>query len=494
MSFRNLRRHLDNLEDQVGELVEAHEDEAPETDWSEYEDDPVGFIEEILGGEPWSSQKEICRSVSEHPLTAVRSCNAAGKDWTAAALSLWWVYARHGLVLLTGPTQRQVVEILFREISRFFHAAELPGELYQSALKVGRGDQAGILGFTSREASKLTGFHAPRVFAVLTEAQGIEEFAWEGMLSCAAGAEDRVLAVGNPLEPTGRFFQVSKSEGWNDLQISATDHPNVREGREIIRGAVSRAFVQRMANEYGEDSPVYKARVEGEFPAFSQRGMFRRSWLEEAVRKHEEGELEPDDDELRAAVDPAGEGSDKTAIVVRRGKVVTRIDTWHEPDPMENVGRIEEILRQEGFLTAPEWDSEQGRLADRSDMPKVIVDDSGLGHGIRGRLEERQFNVASFKAGRQPDDKDQFRDAKAEAYYGLRRRFEQGRVAVPEKEELFAELLATEYSLTSDSRLKVRPKSEIRERLGRSPDRADALAMAFYPHAVGSKDEFVTII
>lgn len=493
MGFRRFARHIDNLEDQIGDLVERHEDETPEVDYTDWEDDPVGFIREVLGGEPWEGQKRIAESVAEHPLTAVRSCNSAGKDWTAAALSLWWVYARHGLVLLTGPTQRQVVEILFREIARFFRGADLPGELYQSALKVGRGEQAGILGFTSRTASKLTGFHAPRVFAVLTEAQDIEPYGWEGMLSCAAGGEDRVLALGNPLQPTGRFYQVSNAENWHAIQISATDHPNVREGRELIRGAVSRAFVRRMANEYGEDSQVYRARVEGEFPEFSQQSMFRRSWLEAAARRFESEEFEEEDDELRAAVDPAGEGSDKTALVVRRGKVVTRIDTWHEPDPMANVGRIEEVLRDEGFVTAPEFEEEHGRHADHAQIPMVVVDTSGLGHGIGGRLKERQFNVGSFKAGMQANDPDQYRDAKAEAFYGLRRRFEQDRIALPQDEALFAELLATEYTQGSDGRLKVRPKSEIRERLGRSPDRADALAMAYYPHLTGSQLDVLKI-
>ncbi len=48
----------------------------------------------------------------------VRSANGCGKDWLAARLALWWVYARQGLVLLTGPTERQVVEIVMGEVAR----------------------------------------------------------------------------------------------------------------------------------------------------------------------------------------------------------------------------------------------------------------------------------------------------------------------------------------------------------------------------------------
>lgn len=483
MSFRNLQRHLDNLEDQFGDLVETHEaTSTTDHDWTEYAEDPVGFVREVLGLEPWGGQEEIAESVNDNPLTVVRSCNAAGKDWTAAQLALWFVYARKGLVLLTGPTQRQVVEILMREVSRSFNrASDLPGELYQSALKVGGDAQAGILAFTSREASKLTGFHAPRVFAVLTEAQGIEEFAWEGMLSCTAGPEDRVLAVGNPLAPTGRFFKVSHAENWHDIQISAEDHPNVREGREVIRGGVSRAFVDRMKQEYGEGSPIYKARVDGEFPEFSERSLFRRKWLDEAAEKGEEpaaagraGGI------LRVAVDPAGPGEDKTAVAVRRGSRLTYLDTWHEPEAMADVGRVVEVLREEGFPTESEF--YEANPETNKPAPAVVVDAGGLGHGLASRLDELGYRVAKFKAGERAHDDEDYSNKKAEAYYGLHLRAKEGRVALPPDDDLFAELLATEYTTTSDGRFKIVGKDEIRSRLGRSPDRADALMMAFYPH------------
>ena len=126
-------------------------------------------------------------------------------------------------------------------------ASELPGELYRTTLRLPHEARAGVLAFTSTEASRLTGFHAPRVMAVVTEAQGVEEYAWEGLLACATGPEDRVLAVGNPLVPSGRFFAVSRPQSdWRTLQASALDHPNLREGRTVIPGGPSQAFIDRM--------------------------------------------------------------------------------------------------------------------------------------------------------------------------------------------------------------------------------------------------------
>ena len=62
----------------------------------------MGFIRQVLKGEPWSAQEDIALQVREHAFVVVRACNGAGKDWLAARLALWWVYACGGLVLLTG--------------------------------------------------------------------------------------------------------------------------------------------------------------------------------------------------------------------------------------------------------------------------------------------------------------------------------------------------------------------------------------------------------
>lgn len=235
------------LREQVGDLVSAHRSARDLRAFRRYADDPIGFVRRVLKGEPWARQEAIAALVRDHPLVAVRSCNSAGKDWIAAALSLWWVYARQGLVLLTGPTQRQVVEILMQgEVRRAFARAEdLPGELYQSALRVPGAAHAGILAFTSSEASRMTGHHAPRVLAILTEAQACEDFAYEGLLACATGDGDRVLAVGNPLAPTGRFYAVQRpGTGWVSLRIAADEHPNVvHDDPDRIPGGVTRAFV-----------------------------------------------------------------------------------------------------------------------------------------------------------------------------------------------------------------------------------------------------------
>lgn len=497
--IRKLDRYLDNLEQDLGEAVAKHREARDPTEFEKYAGRPVGFITEVLNEQdpgPWEAQREVARAVRDHPLVAVRSCNSAGKDWIAARLALWWVYARRGLVLLTGPTERQVREIVMGEVTRAFHKAEdLLGELYSMALRVSPEAQAGILAFTSNEASKITGFHGPRVFAVLTEAQGVEDFAYEGMLSCATGPEDRVLAVGNPLSPQGRFYDASQeSSEWHDLQISAEDHPNVEQDEEVIPGAVSSAFVQRMAGEYGEDSPVYRARVEGEFPDHADEGLCRRVWIEEAQERHaarakhdEHDEQEEEDereDEIRAvAVDPARHGPDDTVIAVRRGPVIERLEIFSgATDTTEITGHVRRLLDEEGFRTKQQFyeEHEGEETPDISDLERVVVDEVGVGGGVADQLQEQEFNVAPYNGGSKPSQRERFRDVRAESYWRVRRLLEEGDIALPPDEKLAEELRRIRWSPTSGGKLRLEAKHEFKNRVGRSPDRADACVMCLY--------------
>ena len=465
---------LRRLDAEIGDLLERHERTRDLSEFTRYRDQPLAFIREVLKGEPWSRQVEIAEAVRDAPLVVVRSCNAAGKDWIAAHLALWWIYARQGLVLLTGPTERQVREVCMSEVHRAFaKARELPGELYQMALRLGRGETAGLLAFTSTDASRVTGFHAPRILAVLTEAQGVEDFAWEGLLACATGPEDRVLAVGNPLAPSGRFYAVSRSRSWEAIRISASEHPNLRNGSTPIPGGPSRAFIERIASEFGRDSGIYQSRVEGEFPDQGEEGLFRRSWLEAASEETTEPWRLEADERLVLAVDPARFGPDLTAVAVRRGAVLEDLITFGgRLDLMETVGKLRELFAQVGVRPT-------SRARRSVGTGLVIVDEVGLGAGVLDRLRELGYRARAFNGGRSPKVRKRFLNARAEAYWRLRELLEAGEIVLPPDDDLFDELLAIRWRPTPEGKIRIEAKEELKSRLGRSPDRADAVCMAF---------------
>src|ERR1017187_280160 len=56
-----------------------------------YQTDPSGWVQARLGEYLWSKQRVICESVARHRRTAVQSCHAVGKSFSASRLTAWWL-------------------------------------------------------------------------------------------------------------------------------------------------------------------------------------------------------------------------------------------------------------------------------------------------------------------------------------------------------------------------------------------------------------------
>lgn len=482
-----IHRQLQKAERELGQLLEAHRDPTDREEFGRYRDDPVGFIRDVVGEEPWEGQVRIAEAVRVHPLVTVRSCHAAGKDWLASRLATWWCYAREGLVVLTGPTAAQVEEILMRgELRDAFVRASLPGDLHVNALRPRGEGRAGILAKTATGVSALTGFHEARVLFVITEAQDPElAHAFDAAFAVATGEHDRILTLGNPTEQSGRFYRSHQPRSeWHAIKIAASDVPNVREGETVVPGLLTREGVDRFAAEYGEDSPFYVSRVLAEFPAQSEAGLLRRDWLEAAADRHEDGRR--DGEELVAGLDVARYGADRTVLCIREGARVTAFLTWGQKDTTETFERARDGLLEAGFRSAdrPHADA----------VGTVAVDCIGLGAGVADRLEEEGFRVVEYKASHAPRDGDKFANLRAESYWAIRDALEAGEIHLPRSEELFTELLAVRWAPTPAGKVQIEAKKELRSRLNRSPDLADALAMCWHPKARGRPPRRATVV
>lgn len=488
------RGDLEGAFEDVGDLLEAHAEGADLEEFAEYRDDPVRFAGEVLGVDLWSRQEEILESLLEASHVHVQGANAVGKDFASAVAALWWTFARRGLVLATAAVERQLVDVLMGEVGRLWRSApELPGELYRSALRVPGVEHAGVVTFTSTESSKLTGYHAPRVLAVLTEAQAVPEYGWEGLQACAAGPEDRTLAVGNPLAPEGRFHRAASSGAWRSIRIPVSEHPNLDpDADRTIPGGPSEQFVERMAEDWGEGSDQFRARVEARFPESAEDALAERAWIEAAVRRGEEGEFEEDlDGELASVgVDVARFGRDRSVVAVRRGRVVTEFVEWSGEDTQAVARRVRRELE---------------RVHDEHPVGEVVVDETGVGAGVLDRLREdleltreevagglrrvrsRSATVAGFKGGSRARDPSRFADLRSQAAWALRERLEDGEIALPDDAGLRRELRALRLETTTRGKVRLESKDRTRRRLsGDSPDRFDAVCMSLLPELRGA--------
>lgn len=429
-----------------------------------YAQDPVGWTEAVLGEFLWSKQKEIFEKVRDNRQVAIRSCHNIGKSFSAARLMAWWV-AVHPIddvfIVSTAPSGAQVRAILWRELRSAAAKGKLPGTVQTTQWVVG--DR--LVGFGRKpndyEPDAFQGIHARFVLVILDEANGIPQALWTAASTLAAGATCRIVAIGNPDDPTSEFSTVSKpGSGWETIQIGYEDTPNFsgEEVPEDIRSRlISPEWVEEQKKRLGEASPIYISKVLGEFPEQSEDSLIPVAH----VRAAQERTLEPDDTIHTLGVDVARFGSDKTIIVERRGRHARVISVTVQEDTMQTAGRVIQCLGNTGASIA-------------------AIDTVGVGAGVYDRLVEQGQPVMEMQAGQSAFDNEHLANKRAEWFWGLRQRFEDGDIDIdPTDDELASQLLSIKYKPNSRGQILLESKDDMKKRGMPSPDRADALAMAF---------------
>lgn len=428
--------------------------------------DPVGFCRTVLKFSPWSKQCEIIESVRDNRRTAVRSAHGTGKTAIAARAVLWFLAAfPHSRVITTAPTWSQVKELLWREIATGHAAA---GAFFDGALtdtKLELDADWFALGLSTDRPERFSGHHAERLLLVVDEASGVDDAIFEAGEGFLTSPESRVLLIGNPTQLAGTFHRAFHSERamWNTIAISAFDTPTFtgeRVPEAVLRRLVSREWVETAQKKWGEGSPLYQVRVLGEFPATADDTVCSLSDIETAQRQF----IEPSPSPVIVSCDPARFGSDETVIAVRRGNRVRIAATAQGHDTMRTTGQILRIARAEA--------------AKGPERPVLVVDDIGLGGGITDRLREiGEFKVQPFNAASAARDPKKYPNKRSEMWFDFAERLTT--IDLDDDEQLAADLVAPTYRIDSQGRRVVEAKSDTKKRLGRSPDRADAVLMSF---------------
>src|SRR5262249_50176339 len=94
-------------------------------------------------------------------------------------------------------------------------------------------------------------------------------------------------------------------------------------------------------------------------------------------------------------------------------------------------------------------------------------------------LKDLGFPVRNIRVSEKSRRPDQFVNRKAELYWDLRERFEKGEIAGLKDEHAIAQLAAIRYSYSSRGQLLIESKEDARRRGIKSPDRAEAIMLAF---------------
>lgn len=476
----------------------------------EYKDDWCLFAKEILGVNLDPEQQNILRSVQHNRRTAVRSGHARGKDFTTAVACLCFLYLKHPCkVICTGPTDRQVVNIMMAECTKIWKNAkvDLGGKFTTHGWRLSPDTTDWfLLGFKAgdKNTEAWTGYHAPHIMVAITEASGIAQETYDAVEGLLTG-DSRLLLVLNPNKTAGEAYNAFKSPLYSKHVLSCLNAPNVLAGKTVIPGQVDRLWINDLMTKPGwvsqipegqqrpeehdfqwdmgdgrglrwfRPSDLFLVKVMGEWPREPEGQLIPLSWVEAAHQRWLDWEAsgKPLDAPLRLGVDVAGMGVDNTVYCHRHGPVVSLLEGFGSSDHMQTAGRIKNIV--EGSTGA-----------------RGFVDTIGEGAGVYSRLTELKVNAESVKfsesaKGRFDVTRErQFANMRAYCYWAIRDALDpklDGDLALPLVDELTQDLTAPQWSVNSQGKILIEPKEDIKVRLSRSPDYGDALALTYYPEA-----------
>ena len=134
----------------------------------------------------------------------------------------------------------------------------------------------------------------------------------------------------------------------------------------------------------------------------------------------------------------------------------------------------------------------------RHDQCKVVIDvGGGWGGDAHGHLMANQVDSTAYMGvkkslRRSADGQLTFKNVRTEAYWRFREALNPDQrggspIFLPDDKGLFADLTAPHYTIVSNG-IEIEPKEKLVKRLGRSPDKGDAVVMSWWAGARMSTD------
>ena len=452
------------------------------TDWS-------GFARDCIDWQGTDGlavyQNEILDELTAFGRVGAVGPRGLGKTTTEAIALLAFVLTRDNRDWKAGTTAShwdQLTEFLWPEIHKWERRLRWKDigrdpfrygvESLALALKLNTGQA-----FAASPANPATieGMHADHVLIIFDEAKIVPAGLWdsmEGAVSTAGkgGTEAFWFAASTPGAPQGRMYDIATHKpGYDDWKVH-----KVTKAEALAAGRMTEEWCNRRLAQWGEQSAEYQNHVEGNFFAGEEDAVIPLAWIELAQARWEVRRQAGFPAAItRLGVDVADEGADKTALALAHEHLITELRVYAKGDTMETAGRVIGVLQAHGG--------------------QAIVDNVGVGAGTYARVREEGLRVEAFTAGKKSLRRDAtneygYANLRSEAWWSLRELLDPTQpggsdVCLPPDDELTGDLTAPHWRILSGAKIQVESKDDIRKRIGRSPDRGDAVVMALWRSA-----------
>lgn len=424
------------------------------------------MVRELFGVTPDPWQDDALRAFPSSPRIAMKASKGVGKTSLEAWLAWNFLLTRpHPNIAATSISGDNLRDNLWKEMAHWRNRSELlkqmfewqterifakeaPATWFMSARSWPKSANADALGNT------LAGLHSDYVMFIIDESGSIPVpimiSAEAALSSCKEG---HVVQAGNTNSLDGALYDacIAHKHLWKVIPITGDPDDPKRSPRVDIEWA------REMIRTYGRDSPFVKVMVLGEWPTASVNALLGPDEVEAAMRRNYH-QADLDHAARILGVDVADEGDDASVIFPRQGLMAFKPHVLRNVSGEVGAGQVARVWQ--------DWN-----------VDAVLIDNTGGWAGV-WRSTLRAMNREPIMVGFAERARDpQYANRRAEMYFLLAQWVKAGG-ALPDVPELVAELSQTTYTYKGDQLL-LEPKKIIKAKIGRSPDRADALALTF---------------
>lgn len=440
----------------------------------------------------WQQRELLDAYMSGEPRIAVRSGQGPGKTWASALIGTHWNMSHDmSRLIVTAPTMKQCKNAWLAQARDMIQNNRDADPRIKAAFKfMGTGyrlfgekmDDWGNILMTATNEEAAQGQHRKYLGVICEEASGIPRgliTQFKGTLSNSTGSYIHLM-IGNPNTRQCAFFDCFHSMAhlwkgihWNSEETPESEHFSYRRNEEV-------------ADEFGEDSDVYRVRVKGEFPHTDPSVLINEEDLlacttQEVKRRAMKAQ---ENEELRRqiGIDLARYGGDENVISIFSGRIQLVRECYSRTDPNQAIDKA--VLMQERL----NWPSE-GCM--------YVIDTSGMGEMAAARVgSQRRMNrrMHEFYSQNSAHESDKYANKITEAWCLFAKAVRNREIYLQYDQKSFSQLSNRLYSVDKHGKVLIETKDQYKKRnadasdgdLGLSPDRADADVMAYYPHATMS--------
>lgn len=411
---------------------------------------------------------------------SIRSGHGTGKSTTGAVLCWWYLSTRpKAKVVCTAPTARQLGDVLWSEMAKWYYGSPLEEEFVLQKDKIyhkssqqtwwARAISPAVKASKEEQAETLAGIHGDHLLIIVDESSGVPDPIFVPVEGMMTQEDNRILLLGNMTKNKGYFydthFHPEIKKAWTRLHWDSRKSKNVQP-----------SYCEYMLNKYGEKSNVFRIRVAGDPPLEDETTLIPLFWAEQCI---DNPIIIAEDEPLYLGVDVARYGEDSSIVLPREGNMIRPWTTFNGLNTIDLGGHI---LQAYHDLVAN----------------GVAIDEIGVGAGVTDWLYKHNlpglFGINTSNASSDIKRASLLRD---ELWVMMRDKCMYAQYSFPGNKlpgdtESLGQMLANElssltYTFNAHGGIKVESKKEAKRRGIPSPNIADALGLTEYFYNISTR-------